>query len=164
MLPWFKTSYQNILISKTLDGTAEYMQGKPYYILSNEDWRLLRAWRIPLLKRRPDHAAMFNDFEVEALMHCPAALEWAADYNDQQAAEADAVGVPHCAAVHTARATHLMGLKAKLEKENIFETAAEARGADAAPFKRVEHNKGPGTWTGPDAVCPDQPIEKWDSR
>lgn len=47
-----KSMYQkNVIASKAEDGTAEYIDGKAYYIITNDDWRLLEAWRLPILRR-----------------------------------------------------------------------------------------------------------------
>jgi hypothetical protein len=49
--PLLSRGYKNILVRKAEDGTAEYIGGKAYYIITNDDWKLLEAWRIPLLRR-----------------------------------------------------------------------------------------------------------------
>lgn len=46
-----KRQYQRVLLSKTRDGTAEFIDGKPIYILTARQWALLRAWRLPTLER-----------------------------------------------------------------------------------------------------------------
>jgi hypothetical protein len=143
LLPWHLTTYKRILVSKTLDGTAEFINDKPYYIISNEDWSLLRAWRLPMLHRRK----VTNDFtlpdaEVDWLMqNSPEALQAAADYNCVQAEEARAMDMLDCAAFHDAREKQLHEAASRVrDKYRQCGTLADAiqiaRGSDAPPIQQ----------------------------
>lgn len=46
-----------VIAQKAKDGTAEYIGGKCLYIITEKDWRLLEAWRLPILRGESERAA-----------------------------------------------------------------------------------------------------------